>query len=148
VSGVIPSEPAALAKLLVHAGQAVGRFHRAAAAVHGLTSTAMGVLGALSRGAGVSHRELAARLGVTPATLTPVVDTLDASGDLVRIRDSTDRRVVRLSITDSGRARISAASAAVDAAVAERMPPTAAEHAAAVREHLLAVIAAFEEMAV
>ena len=138
------SESAALAELLVRAGQAVGRFRRAAAAAHGLTTTAMGVLGALSRGAGVSHRELAARLGVTPATLTPVVDTLDASGDLVRTRDPTDRRVVRLSITDSGRARISVASAAVDAAVAERMPRTVAEQAAAVREHLLVVIAAFD----
>jgi MarR family transcriptional regulator, organic hydroperoxide resistance regulator len=141
------SEPAALAELLVRAGQAVGRFHRTAAAVHGFSSTAMGVLAALSRGAGVSHRELAARLGVTPATLTPVVDNLDASGDLARTRDPTDRRVVRLSITKSGRARISQASAAVDAAVAERMPRTDPEHSAAVREHLLAVIAAFEDWA-
>ncbi len=136
-------ESTGLAELLTRAGQAVGRFQRRAAAAHGLSTTAMGVLAALSRSAGTSHRELAARLGVSPATLTPVVDALDAAGDLTRHRDPGDRRVVRLSITGSGRARIAAASAAVESAVAERMPAT--EHAAAVREHLLAVLTAFDD---
>ena len=132
-----------LAELLTRAGRSVGRFRRGAAATHGLTTTAMGVLAALSRSAGASHRELAARLGVTPATLTPVVDTLDAAGYLTRDRDPADRRVVRLSITESGRARIVAASAAVEAAVAERMPVT--EHAEVIREHLVAVLTAFDD---
>jgi MarR family transcriptional regulator, organic hydroperoxide resistance regulator len=138
-------EVPSLAELLTRAGQAVGRFHRRAAATHGLSTTAMGVLGALSRSAGASHRELAARLGVTPATLTPVVDALEAAGDLTRDRDPADRRVVRLSITESGRARIVAASAAVEAAVAERMPAT--EHPAVVHDHLVAVLAAFDDRA-
>ncbi len=140
-------EPAVLAGLLTRAGQAVGRFHRRAAAGHGLTSTAMGVLAALSRGAGASHRELAARLGVSPATLTPVIDTLDAAGDLVRDRDPADRRVVRVSITESGRERIAAASAAVEAAVAGRMPQLPPDQVAVVRDHLLAVLAAFDDAA-
>lgn len=145
-------EPAALAGLLTRAGQVVGRFHRRAAAAQGLSSTAIGVLGALSdpqgsNAEGVSHRELAARLGVAPATLTPVIDILDAAGDLTRDRDSDDRRVVRLAITESGRARFAAASTAVEAAVAERMPRPASEHLVVILGHLQAVIAAFDEAA-
>jgi MarR family transcriptional regulator, organic hydroperoxide resistance regulator len=140
------AEAAGLAAVLVRAGLAVGRFHRRAAGTHGLTSTAMGVLAELSGSAGVSHRELAARLGVAPATLTPVVDLLDAAGDLTRDRDRADRRVVRLSITEPGRARIAAASAAVEEAVARRMPPVEPEHAMVIREHLLAVLAAFDDV--
>ncbi len=123
--------------LLVRAGQAAGRAHQQAAAEHGLTSTAMGVLDELSRGnGGTSHRELAARLGITPATLTPVVDALAGSGDLTRERDPSDRRVVRLSITARGRERIAVAAEAVELAVRARtplMPPM-------VREYLLAVL--------
>ena len=137
------SEAAGLAELLMRAGQAVGSYRRRAAATHGLSTTAMGVLAALSRSSAVSHRDLAARLGVSPATLTPVVDILDADGDLTRVRDPVDRRVVRLSITDSGRTRIAAASTAVEEAVAERMPRAADEHL--IREHLLAVLTAFDD---
>jgi hypothetical protein len=53
--------------------------------------------------------------------------------------------VVRLAITDSGRARIAAASAAVDAAVAERMPRLGPAQSAVVRDHLMAVLAALDD---
>lgn len=127
--------------LLARAGQAAGRVLRQAAAAHGLTSTSMGVLDELSRCAGgTSHRELAARLGVTPATLTPVVDALAGSGDLTRERDPADRRVVRLAVTARGRERIAAAATAVETVVLARMPALPREHAAIVRSYLLAVL--------
>lgn len=123
--------------LLTRAGQAVGRIHQQAAAEHGLTSTSMGVLDALARrDGGTSHRELAARLGVTPATLTPVVDALAASGDLARERDPSDRRVVLLSITPRGRERIAVATASVERTLRARVPALPP----AVREYLLAVL--------
>jgi DNA-binding MarR family transcriptional regulator len=123
--------------LLTRAGEAAGRVHRRAAAGHGLTSTSMGVLDELSRRTGgTSHRELAGRLGITPATLTPVVDALADSGALARERDPVDRRVVRLSITPHGRERLAAAAVAVAGAVRARIPAMPP----AVREYLLAVL--------
>jgi DNA-binding MarR family transcriptional regulator len=128
--------------LLARAGQTAGRFHQQVAAEHGLTVTALGVLDELGRAqGGWSHREIAAALGITPATLTPVVDALVAAGDLVREPDPLDRRVVRLSITRVGRRRLAAAGAAVAAAVAARMPVLPGEHAAIVRSYLIAVLA-------
>lgn len=128
-------------QLLTRAGQAIGRFHQQAAAEHGLTSTSMGALDELSRrGGGTSHRELAAHLGITPATLTPVIDALADAGDLTRGRDPADRRVVRLSITAHGRERFTAAAAPVAAAVRARIPQLPPEHATIVRDYLLAVL--------
>ena len=46
-------------------------------------------------------RELSARLGLTPAAVTDVVDRLEAAGHLERQRDTTDRRRVRLVATES-----------------------------------------------
>jgi DNA-binding MarR family transcriptional regulator len=131
-----------LVVLLTRAGQVVTRAHGQAAAAHGLTATSLGALGELARADGGSHRELAARLGVTPATLTPVVDALADGGHLVRERDPDDRRVVRLAITPRGRRRFADAAAAVEAQLGERMPVLTAEHEAVVRGHLLAVLAA------
>ena len=136
-----PDPAVSLAVLIVRTGRAIAQVRDAALAPHGLTSTSLGALGELARSGGASHRELAARLGVAPATLTPVV-ALDRTGDLVRDRDPLDRRVVRLWITAPGRRRFAAASATVDGVLRARMPVPAEE--TVVRAHLLAVLAAFE----
>lgn len=132
-----------LDRLLSRTGRAVARHHQRALAEHGLTRTSLGVLGVLTRATtGVSHRELAARLGLTPATLTPVVDGLEDAGELTRERDPGDRRVVRLAITPQGRARFGAASAAVGPASGERLPGPSPEQEPVIRAYLLAVLAA------
>ncbi len=113
-------------------------------AVHGLSATALAVLGALAHADALSHRELAGRLGVTPATLTPVVDALAARGDVVRQRDRDDRRQVRLSITAGGRDRLAAAFAAVAGALRERMPQPSPDERTVIRAYLLAVLAAVD----
>src|SRR6476469_9618633 len=46
-------------------------------------------------------RELSTRLGLTPAAVTDVVDRLQAAGHLLRERDTTDRRRVRLVPSES-----------------------------------------------
>ncbi|WP_372452458.1 MarR family transcriptional regulator [Pseudonocardia oceani] len=112
-------------------------------AAHGLTPTSLGVLGVLARGRPASHRDLAAALGIAPATLTPAVDALERGGLVRRVRDTTDRRVVQVRATDAGLARY---AAAVDAAARElgaRVPPPSG----AVRDYLVAVVAAAEEIA-
>jgi DNA-binding MarR family transcriptional regulator len=132
-------------RLLAKVGTAVARRHHRILADHGLTPTSMGLLQALDHREGLSHRDLAAQLGLTPATLTPVVDVLEETGSIRRARDRRDRRVVRLSITSTGRDRIREAAASASAAMRRCLPEPAPEHADLVRGYLLYVLAAMEE---
>lgn len=54
----------------------------------------------------LTQREVADRCYVTPATVTGVVDTLEREGLVTRERGTDDRRVVRVRLTDEGRARL------------------------------------------
>jgi MarR family transcriptional regulator, organic hydroperoxide resistance regulator len=128
-----------LAALLPRVGAAVARHRRRLAAHHGLTPTAVDVLAALDADDASSHRDIAARLGLSPATLTPVVDALEVAGQVRRERDPADRRVVRVRCTPAGRERLVAAMQP-DSGLPEPDP----EHAPAVRAYLLAVLAAVE----
>lgn len=134
-----------LGKLLPWVGSAVAQRYQRAVAAHGLSSTALGVLGVLGHRDGLSHRELAGRLGVTPATLTPVVDALEAAGEVRRSRDPEDRRVVRIVITDAGRERLRTAFAQVRRELQDRIPRPPAEHEAIIRAYLVAVLTAVTE---
>src|SRR5918998_6903452 len=51
-------------------------------------------------------RELAASIGCARATISGVADTLEGRGLVARSGDERDRRLVRVSLTDAGRARI------------------------------------------
>jgi len=51
-------------------------------------------------------RELAASMNCARATISGVSDTLEARGLIARAGDDRDRRLVRLALTDAGRARI------------------------------------------
>jgi DNA-binding MarR family transcriptional regulator len=132
-----------LDRLLVRTGLALQRFTRRAAATHGLSATALEVLGALVELDEVSHRDLAGHLRLAPATLTPVLDVLEAAGALTRVRDGTDRRVVRVSITQSGRELCAEAAAGVADAVAG-LPAPSPEQAAVIRAHLLSLLDAVD----
>jgi DNA-binding MarR family transcriptional regulator len=128
-----------LDRLLIRAGQALQRVNRRVAAEHGTTATGLAVLGVLVEREAPSQRELAGHLRLAPATLTPVLDTLEAAGDVMRVRDGADRRAVRLEITDLGRARYARAAAGVTEAV-DALPRPSPEHAAIIRGHLLALL--------
>ncbi|GAA3398285.1 MarR family transcriptional regulator [Streptomyces roseoviridis] len=47
--------------------------------------------------------DLAARLEVVPRAVTTLVDGLEAAGRVRRVPDPTNRRVVRIELTDAGR---------------------------------------------
>jgi DNA-binding MarR family transcriptional regulator len=127
-------------------GSALQRVTRKAAAAHGLSATALDVLAVLVEHDELSHRDLAGHLRLAPATLTPVLDALEAEGALNRVRDGTDRRVVRVSITRHGRERHAAAAAGVAAAVAA-LPGPSPEQEALIRVHLLDLLDAMERAA-
>ena len=52
-----------------------------------------------------SMSELSAALGLSPSTVTGLVDTLTDGGQLVRRHDPLDRRVVRVRLSAAGRRR-------------------------------------------
>lgn len=112
-------------------------------AAHGLARTSFGLLAMLAAQDGLAHREAACRLWVTPATLTPVVDALERSGDLRRERDPADRRVVRLRLTDGGRSRLESVSRLVSQDTA--MPVPTPEEERVIRGYLLGVMRVLTE---
>ena len=126
-----------LEELLPVVGAAVMRHRRRLLARHAVTPTAVAVLAALG-GEPPSHRDLAARVGVTPGALTPVLDALEGMGAVHRLRDRRDRRVVRVHRTPAGRARLASAQPRV------RLPQPEPEVEPALRAYLLAVLDAAE----
>ena len=127
-----------LDRLLIATGATLARYRQRVAAAHGLSATALDLLTALSSEDGLPHRELAGRLGLTPATLTPVVDTRERAGDVRRERDADDRRVVRVYLTESGRRRRETVADQVDRALRDVVP----REDPAVRRYLGEVLAA------
>ncbi len=83
----------------------VARFERLLES-QGMTHAGWQALLAIGAAERLTQREVAERCYVTPATVTGVVDTLERDGLVVRERDTADRRVVRVRLTDEGRARL------------------------------------------
>ena len=141
--GVDP-ERMPLGRLLAWTGQALSAYYRRTVSAHELSATALGVLGVLAEEGGLSHRDLAAAVGVTPATLTPVIDALERDESVERERDRNDRRVVRVWITPTGRARLGSTLDAVMRTLQERIPPPPPDQEEVIRTYLLAVLAAVD----
>lgn len=94
---------APLARLVVLAGQRLSqRWNRLLAERYGLTSAGMSVLLLLHHHGEMSHRDLANRCYVRPATLTGIIDTLEKADLVERRRPAEDRRAVRLALTLEG----------------------------------------------
>jgi len=62
------------------------------------------VLKALAENDGLSHSNLAARLGVTPATISKMIDRMERAGFVTRQMDPDDQRVSRVYLTEQGKA--------------------------------------------
>ncbi|MFF6909716.1 MarR family winged helix-turn-helix transcriptional regulator [Streptomyces sp. NPDC012389] len=71
--------------------------------------------------------DLAQRLDVVPRAVTTLVDALEASGRVRRAPDPDSRRVVRIEITDEGRATLRSLRNARRAAAEEILAPLTAE---------------------
>jgi MarR family transcriptional regulator, transcriptional regulator for hemolysin len=72
---------------------------------HGASLTTWAVLRSADHEAGLSQRELAARMSIESPTLVRHLDRLEDEGLVVRRRDEQDRRVVRIELTAAGRRR-------------------------------------------
>ena len=100
----IPAD-APLHTLLLAASRIMGTYYAGTLAHAGLriSPAGLGVLRVLLAGDGLKSSDVAARGWSSPGTLTSVVNTLVREGYVERRRDSGDRRVVRLYVTDKGR---------------------------------------------
>lgn len=68
-----------------------------------LSNAQYGLLFSLSTAARMSARELAEAAALSPATVTQMLDGLEAHGLVTRLRSSEDKRVVLTALTDRGR---------------------------------------------
>jgi len=98
-----PPEPHSLDFLLAQ----VSRLHRQRA--HelldklGLYRGQPPVLFALWEQDGLTHRELAEQLEITPATMTRMIQRMEKAGFVQRQPDASDQRLSRVYLTDTGR---------------------------------------------
>lgn len=72
-----------------------------AAAIHRTDLTALShAMEAAHAGTKLTPGELASRMSLSPSATTSMLDRLEAAGHVVRSRDSADRRVVTVRVTD------------------------------------------------
>ncbi|MGW3211672.1 MarR family winged helix-turn-helix transcriptional regulator [Streptomyces parvus] len=84
--------------------------------------------------------DLARRLDVVPRAVTTLVDALEASGRVRRAPDPESRRVVRIEITDEGRATLRSLRSARRAAAEEILAPLTADQREVFGELLSALV--------
>ncbi|RZF27518.1 MarR family transcriptional regulator [Paraburkholderia sp. UYCP14C] len=80
-----------------------------------------GVLLALARGSVNTPAALSKLAGVHPARMTRVLDKLEHSGLVERVRNGKDRRLVDVSLTQSGQAVAARNTRVVEGAWSERL---------------------------
>jgi DNA-binding MarR family transcriptional regulator len=73
---------------------------------HAMTAGCSSALGTVAQNGPMRLRDLAAAEGVTPPTMSRIVNLLETSGHLVRTADPTDARAAMLEITEEGRALV------------------------------------------
>ncbi|MEU1815798.1 MarR family transcriptional regulator [Streptomyces roseifaciens] len=71
--------------------------------------------------------DLAQRLEVVPRAVTTLVDALEAGGSVRRVPDPSNRRVIRIELTDEGRSILRKLREARRAAVEDVLAPLSAE---------------------
>ncbi|MCQ4041796.1 MarR family winged helix-turn-helix transcriptional regulator [Streptantibioticus rubrisoli] len=85
--------------------------------------------------------DLAQRLDVVPRAVTSLVDGLEAYGMVRRVPDPANRRVVRVELTDDGRAALEQLRAARRAAAEELLAPLGPEQRRQLGDLLTALVA-------
>lgn len=84
--------------------RAVDLHSRHLLARHGLSSPQLICLRELAKGGPMLSGQLAGRVSLSPATLSGIVDRLEARGLIRRIRQQDDKRRVMLELSEEGRA--------------------------------------------
>jgi DNA-binding MarR family transcriptional regulator len=109
----------------------------------GIGWTAFNVLSHLEASDGQTTKEIAQASMVAPSTLTGVVDTLERDGLIERRRSETDRRVIRLHLTEAGRQRLSVSATKLSAEFDGLFDHVESADEPAIRRFLLAAVDRF-----
>lgn len=75
----------------------------------GLTGPQLLVLQNIGDQPNIMVRQIAENINLSPATVTSILDRLEARGLVNRVRSTEDKRKVAISLTDSGQASLEAA---------------------------------------
>ncbi|MCP9946690.1 MarR family transcriptional regulator [Streptomyces somaliensis] len=84
--------------------------------------------------------DLAERLEVVPRAVTSLVDGLEASGRVRRVPDPANRRVIRIELTDEGRATLGRLGKARRSAAEDVLAPLTAEQREVLGDLLSALV--------
>jgi MarR family 2-MHQ and catechol resistance regulon transcriptional repressor len=93
-------------KLVRATGTVTSRLQTPMLAEHGLTGSQLGVLETLLHLGPMPQTRLSGKLLMSGSNLTTVIDNLERNGWVRRERDTADRRVQNVHLTDVGRALI------------------------------------------
>ncbi len=85
----------------------------------GLTGPQLWAIKTIAQESPIMVSELARRMYLHPATVVGVLDRLEKHGMVVRVRSTEDRRVVRVELTDQGRALVKKAPAVAQGLLVE-----------------------------
>ena len=107
-------------KLMRAAESVTSRTSRPMAAA-GLTISQFGVLEALLHKGPLCQRDIAAKILKSTGNITMVIDNLERSGLVQRVRDNEDRRYLTIHLTAAGASLIARVFAEVEAAIVEEM---------------------------
>lgn len=100
------TDPASLAGELRSVVNRLGHHLRSPGLRHGITPTRLTALAVLSRRGPLRQGDLAATLGISPASMTRLSDVLVEHGWVERRRDDADQRVCQLALTREGAVRL------------------------------------------
>ena len=89
--------------------RAIDLYSRKLASRHQLTGPQLVCLGQLARGGSTTPSELAREISLSQATVTGILDRLEAKGLVTRARSPEDKRRVILETTGAGRRLVAAA---------------------------------------
>ena len=87
----------------------------------GLNAKAFAALATVTSTGPLSQQKLSRRLGMDPATMVDVIDSLEGSGHIARVRNARDRREYALQLTAKGKRLYQRAQKAVAQAEAEAL---------------------------
>jgi MarR family transcriptional regulator, organic hydroperoxide resistance regulator len=140
------------------AAHALSSLYRAANAVrnhitnrvlreHDLTWTGFVVLWVVWIWDGMETRHVAESAAISKATLTGVVRTLESRGWIVRVADTTDRRLVHLQLTEAGVALMESLYPQFNAAESDIVANLPSRSITDLTRNLRAIVTSIEERA-
>ncbi len=132
-----PPEKWGLVYLLARIFYAMRQRSEDALRPHNLTPMQFTILSSLKRWDGLSSAELSRRFGVTPQTMGEMIGNLERRALIARVQDPSNRRSLRLSLTEAGERLFATSEAAMQVVEANMFEEMSARDLEALRARML-----------